>query len=459
MRDLRKQALESHKQLSRKARSRLTSENVTPSGSRATSRNRSSLGTSVISAQPSRIGSRAGSDVEDEYLSEDTSRSGSLSGEDFISMDDVAVASSTLSIRIEEILEWKRSTKDGRELALGRYARALRERYSDEAIRGKETELVISFLKSIKNETTEQEAVYSLQALEMTLITSGLESIYEDAATRVKRTINESESNAVKVACINTLSTLTFYGGASDEDILANMDFFLEIISSDGTSIDAEDAPEPVTAALEGFSFLATLIDDLSAESSDAIEILMDQLGSTSSAVQIGAGEAIALLYEKSYTPPENEENLSDSDNESIVRDDSEKPALVRRYMAFDAHRRLISTLHGLKNVSSRRTGKRDRKAVRFGVRDILNSIENPTHGPRYSTAIDQETDTHYGSRTKVSVSKTGYIQIDKWWQMKRHDALRRTLQGGFLAHYELNPLIFEALPLMVHKKAASTRK
>lgn len=282
----------------------------------------------------------------------------------------------------------------------------------------------------------------------MTLITSPSDVIYEAASPLVKRIITDSVSIPTKTAAIHTLGTCTFYGGASDDEILENMTFFLEIVSSDGSFIEATDEAGPVTTALEEWGFLATLIDDLSEESEEFMEVFIDQLASTEPTVQIAAGENIALLYEKSFTPPEDSEILSDSENEFSDPDDAPSgPKFIKRYDAYRRRDQLIHTLGGLAKLSSRSLSKKDKKSIHSNFSDILNSVENPTLGPRYQNAINQETGRRYGSRMNVRIHQDGVMLIDKWWKLLRLKGLRRVLQGGFVTHYEKNGVVFESLP------------
>ena len=115
------------------------------------------------------------------------------------------------------------------------------------------------------------------------------------------------------------------------------MIYLLEIVSSDGHFIDAGDQAGPVTAVFEEWGFLATLIEDLSAESEEAIETFIDQLSSSDPDVLITAGENIVLFYEKSYTPPEDNETFSDSDEDLVIDPDSAPgiPKLVKYYTPY----------------------------------------------------------------------------------------------------------------------------
>ena len=285
----------------------------------------------------------------------------------------------------------------------------------------------------------------------MTLITSPSDIIYEAASAPLKHTISDSASVASKSAAIHALGACTFYGGASEDEILENMSYFLDIVSSDGENISALDAPEPVTAALEEWGFLSTLIDDLSLESEEAIETFTDQLSSSDPAVQIAAGENIALLYEKSYRPVSADDDNPAVDPLSAAISDPDDlpgaPKILQSYSPYHNTTQLTHILSDLASISTHRLAKKDQKALRTHFADILNSIEHPTRGPRYQNAVSHETGKRYGSRMVVRIHQDGVMRIDKWWKLHRLQGLRRILQGGFVTHYEQNGVVFGSLP------------
>lgn len=287
-------------------------------------------------------------------------------------------------------------------------------------------------------------------ALAMTVVTSPSDLIYEAVASPLKRVISDSASIPSKAAAVHCLGTCTFFGGASDDEILDNMAYLLEIVASDGAFIEAQDEPTPVVAALEEWGALSTLVDDLAAESEEAAEYFVDQLSSSHPAVQIAAGENIALLYEKSYRSLSEDDGPADSGDLDIVSDPDDIPGVPKLVKNYDAYRRtdvLKDTLSDLATLNTRRLSKKEQKSLRTNFADILDSVEYPTHGPRYQNAISQETGKRYGSRMTVRIHKEGVMRIDKWWKLHRLQALRRVLQSGFVTHYERNPLVFDSLP------------
>ncbi|KAF7574450.1 IFRD domain-containing protein [Pyrenophora tritici-repentis] len=406
MRDLRKQALESHKTLSRKARSRVASTTASKTNS------------AVASPAQSRAASRTRQEFSDEEDFSDGTAYSTASIDDVLNSEDVDIPEDVwkteLNTRIEQITNLKRSSTDGRTESLTAYAHILMARYAKDEIEREVVQLVSSMVRSIRQETTENEAVAALKALAVTILTDDSESIYEDVSDLLKKSIQTSSSIAVKVNAIHTLGVAAFFGGAGDDEVLDIMSLFIEIIESDGASVDAQDEGNVVTAALEEWGLLATEIEDLEEETEAAMEAFVEQLESADSGVQIAAGENIALLR----------------------------------------HDKLMHTLNELAKISTRRVSKRDRRALHSSFADIRNTVEKPSRGPAYSTALDEETGKAYGAgRMKVKINRSVEVRIDKWWKLQRLNALRRTLQGGFTYHYDQNHMVSAALPFSMSAK------
>lgn len=343
----------------------------------------------------------------------------------------------------------------GREEALAAFCRLTKYHYAEEEIRASVGELLNAFVRSVRNESSVREATLALRAIELLVITSSDDKIYENAEPVLTRAIRDSTSNAIKATAIQALGTCTIFGGAGEDGILEQMTFLLDIVASDGQSIDAADDPTSVTAALQVWGFLATEIEDFETESEEAVQIFMDQLDSGDSAVQIAAGENIALLYEKSYTPQEDDE----SDESEDAADESDEhmhevtagPKLLKRYNAYHNTPELERQLQGLATIHSKRISKRDKKSLHSNFASILTTVENPRRGPRYNMAIDQDTNRHYGSTLTVKIGRHGVMSIDRWWKWVRLSALRRILQGGFAEHYfQGNRAVLDSLPVMM---------
>ncbi|KFY14575.1 hypothetical protein V491_05983, partial [Pseudogymnoascus sp. VKM F-3775] len=425
---------------SRKAQSKISSRASSAAGSRASS----TVG--------SRNASRHGSDEEDESLSDSTNWSTNsiddiLSGEG-VEDDGTNAWEQTLSVRIEEIIERKRSSIQGRELAYAVYVHLLTTHYAFDTISSRKSDLLTAFLKSIKAESSEKETQLAIRAIAVTLITSPSDAAYATVFPAIKRTYTSSESIAVKTAAISSLGSIVMYGGAADEATEDLLDELLEIIESDGASIDAADEAPVVVAALESWGFLATSLDDMEDRTEDAMDAFVEQLESTDAAVQIAAGENIALLFEKSYTDREEDDGPPEEieDEEGFPLDNS----LVKRYNVYRQTNQLQHTLRQLAAISSKSISRKDRKHLHASFGDILCTVEHPQRGPRYQKAIDQETGKRYGSRMKIKVHGGGSMTIDRWWKLMRLHELRRVLGGGFVVHYEHNEVVFDSLPIMM---------
>jgi hypothetical protein len=436
-RDLLKQALESGKKPSRKARSRVASTPASKSNSPAQSRAASR--------------SRQESDDDEDYQSDGTAWSTNsidevLNGEDVNIPEDAWKAE--LNTRIEQITNLKRSSTEGRAESLNAYAHILMARFARDEVEGHTSELVSSMIKSIRQETTDTEVVKALKALAVTAVTLDSDTIYDDVSDQLKRSIQSSPSIEIKVNAIHALGVTAFFAGAGDDEILDIMNLLIEIIESDGASVEAQDEGNVVIAALEEWGLLATEIEDLSEETEVAMEAFVEQLESADSGVQIAAGENIALLYEKSLTPQEDDEEVEDEDDSDDPEHVHDSQKMVKRYTVYRRQDQLLHKLDDLANVSTRRISKKDRKALHSSFADIRNSVEKPTRGPAYSTALHEETGKAYGAgRMKVKINRNVEVRIDKWWKLQRLNALRRTLQGGFTHHYDQNELVSTVLP------------
>lgn len=437
MHDLRRQVLlESGKTVSKKAQSRLSSRNTSGANSRTNSRT---------------VSRNASDDEGDGDLSDSTNWSVN-SIDDMLATeapeDTTEAWKQELGDRIEEIIDRKRSSVQGRELTLAQYSHYLMSHYAHDEIELKTSELFPALLKSTKADSSEKETCLALRALALTIITVPSDTVYDAIFPAIKRLYTDSESFTVKATAIHTISTAAVYGGASDDGIGEVMDDILEIIESDGGSIEAADDGVVVTAACEAWGFLATSLDDVEDRTEVAMDAFVEQLESSDTSVQIAAGENIALLYEKSYTDREADDGPAsdEEDDEGYAIDSS----YVKRYEVYRQKNQLEHILSGLASESSKRIGKKDRKALHVNFADILNTVEHPARGPRYQKAIDQETGRRYGSRMTVRIHKNGNMKIDRWWKLHRLQALRRVLGGGFVVHYENNEVVFESLPIMI---------
>jgi hypothetical protein len=337
---------------------------------------------------------------------------------------------------IHRICDRKKSSYQGREDAFREYNGILCTKFAKEEILGRKNEIIDSCMRSITAGRTEKESLLASKALGLTIITDPSEQVFDTVAQTFKRTITDHESHPLKCALIHNLSAASFYGGATTVETEGIMNYFKEIIESDGHSVGAGDDAGVVTAALEEWGFLCTQLEDAEEITHESIDALVDQLESSEVPVQVAAGENIALLYEKSYTEAEEDE----LDDPTLVG-----KKWIQRYKPYGRTEELKETLTALSSGSRRYLSKRNKKTQRTAFADIMHSLEDPLKGPRFSETLDKDGVVR-GSRLKVRVHKTGVLKVDKWWKLLRVQHLKRLLGGGFLTHWTENPVIFESL-------------
>lgn len=349
-----------------------------------------------------------------------------------------------LTSTIEEIIERKGSSTTGREDALMRYNRFLMSHHFGDVLYGRVDAILAALSKSIKTESSSKETVLALRAVSLTALSFENATLYETMSALLKRTISDSQDNPSKAAAIECFGVCLTFGGADVGEIAESCTFLLEIIQSDGSFVGADDNAEVVTAALTTYGLLLTQIDDVEQESEDAIEALMEQLDSGDVNVQIAAGEAIALLFEKSFTAREDDD---DSDEDGEAEDDESDGAahgdktLVKRYNAYHNPSEVLDKVSNLANLSTRALNRHDKKKLHQSFASIVITVENPRNGLQ----------TNSSSRMVVRIHRDGEIKVDKWWKLMRLNALRRVLLGGFINHYfEGNKQVLNALPLLV---------
>ncbi|KAK4989026.1 hypothetical protein LTR50_003495 [Elasticomyces elasticus] len=481
MHDLRRQALESGKTVSRKARSKQNSASSSHPSSPATSR--------AASRNPSRNASsdeEGGGDVSDDGSTQWSSNSiDELLATPAASDDNTDAPADAwkaeLAERMDRIVARKKSSAQSREENLSAYAHILAMRYARAEIRGRIGEILPAVLKSVKAGTTEKEVVAALKALALTLITDPTDAIHEAVQQPLKQTITDSPHASAKAAATHALGVATFYGGAaSPEETQEVLDFLLEIVETDGGAAEAADDAALVTAALEEWGLLATAVEDMEEPSEAAMEAFVDQLDAADVRVQIAAGENIALLYEKSYTELESDEeeggdeeegSASDSDHSSTSSSSSSTsstnhhnnnnnpsgPKLKKRYTPYRRPDILRQTLRALSKTSNRQLSKRDRKALHANFADILHAVRHPTRGPRYRTALCEATGREYGSGMVLRIGGGGgggrggggVVRVDTWAKLLRLRALRRVLGAGVAVHLMGNEGVWEVLPVV----------
>jgi len=454
-RDLRRQALESGKTVSRKAKARHLSARSSQAGSANNSPAHSPSHSPAGSRAASRNPSRQVSEDEEDDSDELASSVASLDIASFSQFDHAPpeVWKHELREISEQIIERsrnKRNTSEGREELLAIYANILRAQYAAEEVEPQLGELVPALLKSIKSGGSEKEAVFALKALAMTILTTG-EELFEEVHQPLRVRIQDSSSGAAQEAAIHALSIATFFGGADIQDTEDVMQYFLDIVQSDGEHIGALDNGGVVAAALQGWGFLATQFHEMEGRSQEPMESFEAQLDSSVLPVLQAAGENIALLYEQSFTRiGEDDDRGSDdgTDEDEFEFGDFQRSHWTKRYDVYhDDEYALKSKLSELSRSSARHLGKDKRKDLHKTFSDVFHTVEHPWRGPKFSTALNEDMTSYMGHRHVVRFGRDGQLVINRWWKFHRYEAIKRIVGGGFVTHYHANEVVSGALP------------
>jgi hypothetical protein len=432
--------------VSRKAK--LRSEQSSPIGSPGSSR----AGSRATSGAGSRTGSHQGSDDEDSEDEDDDF--GNVEGDLFTKLDAVNEqllqegGSDALDERIEAMLERKGTSVQSREENYMVYGAILRNHYCQDKLEGRSGEIIASIMKSVKNDSSERESVYALKALILTIITDPEVDQFDLVKYSLKRAISDSESMLVKTTALRALGIATFFGGANDKDTEEILHFLEEIVDSEGKYVSADHDSHVITASLQEWGFLASsLPDDILEHLADSMSTFVPIIDTSSHhpSIQISAGEDVALMYEKSYERMHPHSNPS-SRSTSPSRDASKEHA-VQLFTPYHDHEELIEKFTTIANSSSKRVAKKDRRMLKTAFSDFVSSLQNPGHGPSYSTALRAEDGSEYGSRLKIGTGNGNEKRtVDTWAVYLRYKSLKRSLAGGWATHMKENYVIEEAV-------------
>lgn len=419
MHDLRKKALlESRKTTSRKARSRPESGAASPLASPAPSRN------------SSRAPSRYTSEDEDagDYSDNEQSVASSyhLSGDSDDADADEGANTSAWDDRLKDniiaFVDRKNINAASRESMLGAAYHLLRHHYAEDMIDNHLNDFVPSLLKSIRSGSNKDETVRALKTLQSVIINSESESFYNRTFAQLKASCRDSGEEQVKTESIIAMCIATVCGGGDESHAEDLLGFLLEIIESDGHSVEAPDNGPVVSTALLGWGFVATQLEDLQVPANDAMDAFIEQLDSVDVDVQIAAGYNIALICESLREYEEESGEVWDLD--------------------YDKHQ-LITRMRLLTKESSKLISKKNRKQLHQSFQSVLTSLERGK-GPGYSTALD-ENEREFGYRERLRFGDIS-LAIDSWALSLRVEMLNKVLRGGLAIHYKYNPKVQDLL-------------
>ncbi|KAL9946794.1 hypothetical protein D7B24_005110 [Verticillium nonalfalfae] len=437
MHDLRLKVLrESGKTVSRKSRSRPESTR----GSTMNSPSGSPGHSQYNSPAHSRAGSRYASEEEESEEDYDDSMTAStLSNGSEAVFDEShgAVWTQILQDRIVELQDRKRSSVKGRETALVSYLHLLKQHYADRQVGSSSHDIVTALMRSVRSGGSTLEKSLALQALQVTLLTSPSDSLYDDIYQQIEKACEDDESAEVKAAAIQAMAVTALYGGGSETAAEELLEFLVGVVESDGESVGAGDNGDVVVAALQSWAFVASQIDDISELVSAAMDAFVEQLDSTDVDVQTSAGFNIAFIFE-------------------AARDHEEETGEVMN-LQYDP-KRLISRMAEASKPAAKGTSRKDRRHLRKNFASIVTSLEHGK-GPGYSTSgrpasnphtggskIEHDGDVQeFGYREKLRVGES-IVLIDSWSLMARVDTVRNIVGGGFPTHFNDNPTVADLL-------------
>lgn len=357
-----------------------------------------------------------------------------------------------VSDQIIERSRTKRNTTEAREEILVVYTNILRAQYASDEIQSLLADLIPALLKCFRAGSAEGETIYALKALAMTVLTTG-EELFEEVHQPLRSRIQDASSHKAQEAAIHTLGACAFFGGVDMQDVEDLMDFLLDIIETDGESVEAGDNAAVVSAALQEWGLLATMFEDLEGKTDRPLECFENQLDSSDFNVQQAAAENIALIYEQCWTQLEEDEQ-PDQEPDQYEYGHFQRKHWKQRYVPYHNNAdeySIKAKLADLSRSTARHVSKDKRKTLHQVAKDVLHTIEHPYRGPRFSTAIDEDDIRYMGHRLTIrfggkSSSGTELV-IDRWWKYHRYEAVKRIVAGGFAEHYSKNMVLRNAVP------------
>lgn len=443
MNHARVKALKGNKTVSRKAvKSGRASGTATPQGSPMASL-LTSPSRSVTHSRPASEDSGSdddGSDFDLDDMMSSIHSSGSMS-----EAGDDAAASSTgpsldTDVLIQAIQDRKHNNTELREQYLDAFIRFLRTRYTEEThlwIDPAALPLTDAFLKGANRGDSPRERLLSLQAYCLTLGTVEDVEVYDSASRALKQILLDDDDDSCRVWALYALAMTVLYGGGVEEAALEIMEYLVDIVQSDGESIDAHDNAALVAAALFSWGFVAGHVDDYADYADAALDAFADQLDSTDVELQSNAAMCIALVYESSRAH----------------ETETGKPF----QLPYDPQR-LVGRIAELAKLSAKSVSRRDRRDLREALVSVVTSLERGV-GPYYSTALyipEKDERVPAGQRTEDGRAEYGYryklrlhnraAKVDSWSLYFRVAMMKLVFRGGLDKHMSVNPVVTECL-------------
>lgn len=330
---------------------------------------------------------------------------------------------------VEELQDRKNNQTDTRELLLNHYVKTLRNQYDNEFenLDGQSEELIGTFLRSANRGLTPRERSLSLEAY---YLTASIADVSKPDSTRnlLKGIVSDDDDDGCQVQAMYALCLTIIYYGASKDEVYDFLDYLVEIMQSNGDSINALDKDTVMVAVFKCWAFAATHVD-IWQHADYAMDALVDKLDSIDVEVQTTASECIALIFEASRAH-------EDEEGEPFQ-------------LPYDPQR-ISSKISGLTKVSVKSRSRADRRDLRESLRSVSTSLDRGV-GPFYSTATSLDDGKELGYRFKIrrrDVVGTQYQAIiESWHFFHRVCFLREILKSGLERHFQYdNPMVSDCL-------------
>lgn len=354
--------------------------------------------------------------------------------------------------RIDDLLDRKRSSKHSRQESITAYIRLLLSRYSVSDISSNTPDLISTLRSSVYDQTggdeiKAKETILALQGLAATIVTDPREGQYAGLKKRLDSVIEDGDDTGVRATAIHTLAIAAALSGKGEiQDQMAEFSGLFSVESSSTV----------VTAGIQAWTFLATLLDqsDLEVETESAIDMLVEQLDKFDSptrpsvTVNIAAGQALAYLYQGSIDDEESESDDEDDDrhltsswHNSGANSSTASPSDSDdedEYTHSDDEADIpTSTKHSTSDPDN--TPKQPSFAYKFYYKPALLTSKAAAlqtyHSPKLSKKDKKDLHMAFRPIAETLVNPDPNICRVDWKEKIRIQALQRVLRGGLEVH------------------------
>ncbi|KFA46687.1 hypothetical protein S40293_08072 [Stachybotrys chartarum IBT 40293] len=341
---------------------------------------------------------------------------------------------------LDHIQDRKHNNSETREQYLEVFLRLLRTLYTAETHEWLDSiapTLADLFLRDANRSATARERLLNLQAFCLLIGTAEDLDVFDTGYKLLKQVVADDDDDDCRINAMIAMCMTVLYGGGDEDAALELMEYFVEIIQTDGESIEAYDNGPVVNAALQGWAFTASHVSDFADFADPALDAFVDQLDSGDLEIQASAAFCIALIFESSR-------NHEEETGETFQ-------------LGYDPHR-LAERIKELSKLSAKSVSRKSRKDLRENLVSVVTSLERGV-GPFYSTALFvPEKDSHvpasqmndngqaeYGYRGKLRLGNAS-AKITSWSLLSRINMMRGLFRGGLQNHVFVNPVVMECL-------------